>query len=628
MSEKNGQGGGAPEVSLHIIKSRKDLAFQGEGVLHSNALQAEDAFENMWWDGRNSGKVLRPPYDPFDLKRLVVENNTLNQCIEAMVVNIDGTGFDIVPKDDEQADGEDDREIAIANDFFAEPWPLESFITQRKQLRRDQEETGNAYLEVIRNAAREIVFTRRLDPLTVRICRLSDPIEVTKRISRDGRELEVKVWERERSFVQAVGTRKIYFREFGTSRDINKNDGKWGQIGSRLSADVRGTEVIHFTAQTDQDSPYGVPRWISQAPSVVGSRKAEELNLEYFQSGGIPPVLVMLQGGVMTEDNKRALENLLNGTAKHKLRAVVAEIQSATGTVDSANKVSVAVEKFGSEQQKDSLFENYDKRSAERVRGGFRLPSLFLGLNQDFNFATAFASYLVAEAQVFQPERMEFDEKITNTLIRGLGLNDVRMRSNNLTLADASVQLLALGMAEGIGIEEKTRALNEIAGLDLKVDENYVLQDQQSLANTNTPPQSTQSNTGESGAANADDLDEDEIIEEDSQGNVTRSANPRPGQRTGTRMADIGEDLQKSLVSDPFTLLELARDYANIALDPDGAHDPTFRQATAVMVKNLEEPDRTLFNRMLANQTMVSTYHDEAGAADLARGAAQLLIGD
>lgn len=616
MSDKSGQGEGTPEVSLHIIKSGTEITKQGESVLHSNALQAEDAFKNMFFDGNNKGRVLRPPFDPANLKRLVQENNTLNQCIEAMVVNIDGTGFEITPMDGEEPDAEDEKEIAIAKDFLAEPWPLESFVTQRRALRRDQEETGNAYLEVIRNAAADIVFTRRLDALTVRICRLSDPIEVAKRITRNGKDLEVKVWERERSFIQIVGDKKIFFREFGTSRDIDKFTGAWGESGNRLPADRRGTEIIHLTAQLDKDSPYGVPRWITQAPSVIGSRNAEELNLEYFQTGGIPPVMILLKGGHMTDGNKEALTNLLSGKAKGKLRAAIAEVQSASGDISGAGKVDVSIEKFGSEQQKDSLFENYDKRSSERVRGAFRLPALFLGMSQDFNFATAFASYLVAEAQVFEPERLEFDEKITVTLFRGLGLTKIRLESNKLSVTDASVQLLALGMAEGaISAEERIRTLNSIAGLDLRLDEEMASAfDEGAIAAALPAPE--------------DDIGDDDIIEEDAQGNVsrssTRSKSPRAGERTGTKMRD---NLVKSLISDPFTMLELARDYANLTVNPKDKHDPEFRKATALMVKNLEEPDRTLFNRMLSNSMLVSTGYDEQGAADLARAAADLLVG-
>jgi hypothetical protein len=173
-------------------------------------------------------------------------------------------------------------------------------------------------------------------------------------------------------------------------------------------------------------------------------------------------------------------------------------------------------------------------------------------------------------------------------------------------------------MAEGvISPEEKVSALNMIAGLNLKVDEDTIAALEEAA-----------NQARERAAAGSDgaDIDDDEIIEEDEEGNVSRSTtrrSPRPGERTGTNLSD---KVRKSLLSDPFSLLELASDYASLAINPDAKHDPEFRKATALMVKNLEEPDRTLFNKMLSKQMMVSTYHDEAGAAELARGAAQLLV--
>ena len=60
-------------------------------------------------------------------------------------------------------------------------------------------------------------------------------------------------------------------------------------------------EIIWLTLHKDTQSPYGYPRWISQLPSVIGSRAAEESNFHLLQSGGIPPVLVTITGGTLTD---------------------------------------------------------------------------------------------------------------------------------------------------------------------------------------------------------------------------------------------------------------------------------------------------------------------------------------
>ena len=144
------------------------------------------------------------------------------------------------------------------------------------------------------------------------------------------------------------------------------------------SGEDRATELIHFTMKSDVSTPYGVPRWIQQTPSVVGSRKAEEHNIEFFDRGGVPPFLIIVEGGTLAPATTRALKDLLQGKSREKLEAAVLEVVS-TGTIGKESKVTVKVERFGS-SDKDFHFEKYDKRTEAHVRKLFRLPPIFLGL--------------------------------------------------------------------------------------------------------------------------------------------------------------------------------------------------------------------------------------------------------
>lgn len=48
---------------------------------------------------------------------------------------------------------------------------------------------------------------------------------------------------------------------------------------------------------------------------------------------------------------------------------------------------------------------------------------MFIGKAADYNFATAYTAYMVAEAQVFLPERDEFDNNMINaTIVKALGV--------------------------------------------------------------------------------------------------------------------------------------------------------------------------------------------------------------
>lgn len=442
----------------------------------SNAFEPEDEYLQYYIGAQKDIGAIQPPYDLRTLDRLCQENNALGPCVEAMVTNIDGTGFDFVRDDngsDDHDQPEDDANIDALWGFFGEPWPGESFVTIRKKLRRDHERTGNAYLEFLRNAREELVFARHVDSKMMRLVKLDDPVPQRIKLMRGGKEVAITVMVRYRRFVQLVnGVQLRYFKEFGCPLDLDKHTGRWAKPGERLGHQKRASEILHFTALPDAHTPYGVPRWINQLPSVLGSRKAEEFNLDFFDNGGVPPVLIMLQGGILSTDSRKALEQKTGGQAFKKNRVLVVEMEPSGGTLDTPSQSKVLVERFGAERQNDSMFEKYDERCEVRIRRGFRLPPIFVGQAADYSFATAFASYTVAEAQVFRPERDEFDEIMTVKVLPALGFAGYKMKSHPLNIEDATLKLQGLEVAQSTNQVDPVDILNEInklVGTNLKI---------------------------------------------------------------------------------------------------------------------------------------------------------------
>lgn len=398
-----------------------------------------------------------------------------------------------IPDDDEEdeeggeAPGEedsDDDNIKALKQFFDEAFINESFTSIRRKLRRDRVMTGNAYLEVIRSQSGEITLVNHVDAKLVRLVKLDDPVMVTKKIMRNGTEQTVQMLVRERRYAQLIGNKVRYFREFGSSREVNADTGEWmgpakqapasklkapqkkefkatndqdrlpppnspeaapfppkpgatpevtstpdseeqrakrfqafkaeedprknNQFPSapydtgpkpeddptkrpdheaKLGDAMPGNELIHFMDIPDVTTPYGIPRWVPQIPSVLGSRKAEELNLEYFNHGGLPPVMIFLQGGQLAPAARDKLNSYLSGEAKNKMRGVIAEVYATGGDLTSNSTVKTSVERFGGDNLADSMFEGYDERCGGRVRSAFRLPPLFTGDTGDYTFA-------------------------------------------------------------------------------------------------------------------------------------------------------------------------------------------------------------------------------------------------
>jgi capsid portal protein len=306
----------------------------------------------------------------------------------------------------------------------------------------------------------------------LRFVKLDDPVMVEKTFTRDGKDVKIKMLDRERRFMQRLGNKFFYYREYGSTRNVHKITGAWEDGKAPMKPEDRGTKLIIFGINPDIRTPYFVPRWINQLPSVIGSRKAEEQNLEFFDAGGLPPAIIFIQGGTLAGTAAEQLKTYLSGKNKNKNRAVVVEAQSASGSLESAGQVKVTVERFGASQVNDSMYEKYDKNAEEHVRIGFRLPALFLGRTNDYNYATAVVAYMVAEEQVFQPERGEFDEVINKTILRALGAKTARFKSKGITLKNVDAQLKALDsvkdISEGKGLIDE---VNKVVGLSLEYKE-------------------------------------------------------------------------------------------------------------------------------------------------------------
>lgn len=405
------------------------------------------------------------PYDPASLKGLLQVNNKLLQCIQAMEVNIDGTGHTFVPVDSEIEMTEADEQTL--QNFFSEPYPNIGFIEMRRKVRNDLESTGNAYLSVIRNGMDEVVALQHL-PATHTSMGLTTPVvNLDFTLTRNGKEIDVTLPVREHTFVyMEVEGEKTHFMEFGAKQSIDSKTGKVAKSGEVL--DSKGGEVIHLTLVEDPRSGYGVPRWINQLPSVVGSRKAEEQNLELLDNGGVPSAIIFLKGGAAVEQAEETLTGFLSGGFETN-RAVSVSIQSTEGTIDKGGNVDVQVERFGSESVQDSMYRSYGAECKENIRLAFRLPPLFTGETSDFTFATAYISYMVAEAQVFKPERDVFDEIINTTVVRALGVTTAKFRSNPISLKNVEEQLKAvMSVKEVVDPQNLIDTVNSLVGTELK----------------------------------------------------------------------------------------------------------------------------------------------------------------
>jgi PBSX family phage portal protein len=424
-----------------------------------------------------SQKLLKPRYDPENCYLIHDDNPTLPQCINAMVTNVDGFGFEmkyVGPPDAEGAKAVI-AEKKLAEDFFKKVNEKESFRTVRKSMRKDYEITGNGYIEVIRNLKNEPYLIYWMDAKRVRLTpRSESPYTVRISFSRGGKDITAEIQRSFRKFAMKSGkTNKSirWFKEYGDPRKMNPETGKFeAEDGYTKSKLGEASEVLHFKQGNDA---YGVPRWAGMLLVVLGLRASDYVNWDLFENQVIPPLAVLVSGGTLTKETVKDLMEIFKskkGLANFN-KILILEAMASEGNIDSKDGAKVDFKEM-SARKEDALFTEYTERGEHRVRTAFRLAPLYVGRADEYSKSTSDSSRMVTEEQVFVPERMDFDETVNRLILPEIGVKNWAYASLGPRLISGEDQVM--GFREfwkggAFTINEAIRLANQVLGMDITV---------------------------------------------------------------------------------------------------------------------------------------------------------------
>jgi PBSX family phage portal protein len=439
----------------------------------SRQIAYNDEFIGM--AGAFGATILLPtPYQTARLFELIEQSNMLRQCIDAYVTNTVMTGWEVdaLTRGRDVSEGEKHELQSFIDNANSE----ESLSTVMEGVIRDRESVGFGFLEIIRDALGDTSLFRRAPALWTRLC-AKDPkdVLVEYEIARGRRVTSVKEWRRFRRYVQVVNGRQVWFREFGDPRKMDYTNGAFeGEDG--YDARYQATELYHF--KNPSNEAYGIPKWINQLPSIIGSREAEEVNMRYFQDNTVPPMLLLVGNGRLTQQSYKELTKNINQVGIGKERQNKIMLLEAVGEGDSmdgkGSAIELKVEKLTDARQSDGLFSQYDEANMAKVRSSFRLPPIVVGMSQDVNFATANVSAFIAESQVFGPERSRIDEILNKQIVngkRGLNLRTCKLvsRTPAITSPDMTIKTLtALNVMGAITPRRAQQVANKMLQLEIE----------------------------------------------------------------------------------------------------------------------------------------------------------------
>lgn len=372
-------------------------------------------------EAANASEWITPTYDMRGLRAMVSQSTILPQCMRAYRNNIPGYGIGIRYKDDIDETPDMAAEYKRAEEII----DLLNMDMDTKEVFEDlieaREMYGIAYLEVIRNLSGEvsqIEFVKDTPSITKTIP--LEPYRDTDFWYNDRIEKRAKKFMKYR---QQSGGRTIYFKEFGDKRIMDKRTGLYVES---LEIEYQANEILEFAIGTE---PYGEVRWMGQTLSVDGMRKAEFLNNNYFKNGRHTPLMIMIQGGTLSDESFEKLQHYMDDIkgeeGQHAF--IILETEATDNTLDfeGTSQPTVEVKDLAGILQQDELFQAYLDNGRKKVQSAFLLPDLYVGYTTDFNRATAQTAMEVTEKQVFQPERKSLAWVINNKLLAEFGFQYV-----------------------------------------------------------------------------------------------------------------------------------------------------------------------------------------------------------
>ena len=324
------------------------------------------------------GEVHLPLFDPTLWARMMEMNTRLSRSIRSYARNTVGLGWAVEPLEEPSSDTPDainkavDKQATILRRFFNRPNQKMPTTTVFYLMKTDMEATGNGYLEITRNNGGQINGLFHVSSVTIR------------------------VRKNDMGFVQIREEQRRYFKEFGDIRIIDPVTGdilvdEYGNkttqgfnrapTGIPIPEKYRASEILHFKIYSPRSSYYGVPRFVSAAPAITGSRLAAVRNVAFMENDGVPRMVIAVSGGRLTSESVELIEQFVSRKGRgvenaHRVMVLQTEEKSIGLGTTQGPKSSINVTPVGSGID-DASFQNYRKNNDDEIREAFGISDVF-----------------------------------------------------------------------------------------------------------------------------------------------------------------------------------------------------------------------------------------------------------
>lgn len=423
------------ELVSYVPSSKEDTAIDSLFKAPYEKKQRDDVldeFSSLY----TQHNLVEPLYNFYTLYIIHDQSDILGECVEAYAENIDGFGYQLQYLGEDQTK-KSEKEIAdeqMLKDFFDHANEKESWVKIRKAMRKDLEILGNGAFEIVRNVAGKPGMVYHIPFKSIRCTKVHpDPVDVQVVMKRGGEHIKVRVRKYFRKWAQVKegGSVLTWFKSYGDPRVMNALTGEFEKVvrkDSKTGSYINDAgDPVQIATEIKQykiggvGQAYGVPRWMGDVPDVIGRRSAQYINYDLMNSQGIPPLVIMVSGGSLTDESMLELKSVvrsMRGKEKWNKVALLESTPENTGLEDRGN-AKIELKNLTEYRKDDLMFEKYLKNTEETIRHTYRLPRMYVGSSIAFTHSTSVVARITAEEQVFMPGRSDFDEGVNNEIING-----------------------------------------------------------------------------------------------------------------------------------------------------------------------------------------------------------------
>ena len=398
-------------------------------------------------------RIIDPPLSLGELSVLSEFSTELRQTCDAMAVGVDGFGHRVLPRpiseeQKRQFKKQIEEEQEFLSHFFNYPNSEESFVKLRRESTQEKELTGNAYWELVPSLTdlKKYSAINRINSATIRITKADRMItRMGLNYVKNDFSIGTKFFQKKfRRFVQIINTKKVFFKQFGDPRVIDKRTGEVAD--QNLEPQFRANELFHFKIETRRPTPYGMPRFTGNIISIKGSRQADETNIVTLMNNNIPSFAILANGGMLTQGSvdriREFVDTQIKGSSNYS-KWLILEGESSHDGLSSPTSTKIEIVPLTRAQHQDMLWQSYDENNAKKLRRNFRIAPILVGASENYDRATAQVSEALTEKYVYNPEREEIDREINKILLaQGIRFWTFKSNSPNVTNDEDLVRIL------------------------------------------------------------------------------------------------------------------------------------------------------------------------------------------